>query len=283
MVEVTTRRAPQPGEGPCAAWSPDGRRFLTYLFFSQAEAVLLWDAETGEKSAYLPRADLSQLWSAQWSPDGRWIVIAAGDIRLMDPHSGEVARVLDPGENLCSPVFSPDGDRVLIGLESGLTQIWDITNEEAPLVLRDHEDRVQFGVWSWDGRQVVTVSDDATARVWSSDDGQLIAVLRGHEGPLYDARWSADERMILTRGADHSARIWDAATGEPVVRIGNVDDQVEEAKWHPADRRLLVRTANGAWVWAIETRAKELLIKAHGRASRNLTVEERRSYGLPTG
>ena len=283
IAKVEPRRAPQPGEDPAAAWSPDGRRFLTYLFFTQEEDVRLWDAETGEALDYLPRADSSQLWSADWSPDGRWIVVVAGDVRLVDPDSVEVVRVLDPGEVFFSPgvAFSPDGSRILIGLESGLAQIWDVTGEGPPLILPDHDGRVQFGVWSRDGQQVVTVSDDATARIWSTEDGEPICTLRGHEGPLLDARWSGDERLILTWSADHTARIWDATTGNPVVRIGEIEDGVEVADWHPVAPRVLVRTASGAWVWDVECETKALLARARDRVSRELTVEEWRLYGLP--
>lgn len=284
IVEVRPRRLPQPGEIPAAAWSPDGTRFLTCFEFTQIEAVRVWNASTGEAVAYIDHADLSQLWSAEWSPDGRWIVIVAGTVRLIDPHSAEVVRVLTPGEDFFSPglSFSPDNARVLIGLPSGVAEIWDIESRGEPLLLRGHEDRVHGGVWSADGAQVLTVSDDATARVWDAMTGDLLTTLRGHDGPVWDARWSSDGRLILTRSNDHSARIWHAKSGEPIVRIGGTDDPVERAEWHPRAQRVLVHTAAGAWIWDIDLAVESLLTKARARVSRSLTPEERRSHGLPT-
>jgi WD40 repeat protein len=267
------------------AWSPDGTRFLTYLRFSHGEAIRLWNAATGEGLAYLPCADTSQMWTAEWSQDGRWIVVVAGDVRLVDPDTGDVVRVFDPGVGVfsLSVSFSPEGGRALIGLESGVAAVWDVEGGGEPLLLRGNEARVQFGAWSPDGLRVLTVSDDATARVWSTSDGEPLSTLRGHEGPLRDARWSGDTRLILSRSVDHSARIWDAQSGDPIVRIGGIDDPVEEAEWQPESRRVLVRTATGAWVWDIDLEVEPLLAKARGRVSRRLTPEERRSFGIPMG
>lgn len=283
ITRVNPGRAARPGEDPAVAWSPDGTRFLTYLFFSQDEAVRIWHADTGDAMAHLGRADPSQLWGAEWSPDGRWIVIVGADIRLLDPDSGALVRLLEPRGDLFSPgvAFSPAGDRVLVGLESGVAEIWDTTGEGDPLRLCGHDGRVHFGRWSRDGERVVTVSEDATAWVWNASRAEPLAALVGHGGPVHDARWSCDERLILTRSADHSARVWDAGTGAPVVRIGGVDDHVEDTEWHRDAPRALVRTASGAWVWDIELDTEALLEKARTRVSRGLRTEERRLYGLP--
>jgi WD40 repeat protein len=285
IAQVKPRRPPEPGEIPAAAWSPDGTRFLTCFEFTQVEAVRVWNATTGEALAYIPAADLSSLWSAQWSPDGRWIMIVDKTVRLIDPDSAEVVRVLNPGEDFFSPSlsFSPDRARVLIGLESGVGEIWELESKGEALLLRGHEDRVHLGTWSADGAQVLTVSDDATARVWNATDGKLVSTLRGHGGPVWDGRWSRDDRLILTRSKDHSARIWDAKSGEPIVQIGGTDDPVERAEWHPRAYSVLVHGAMGAWIWDIDLGVASLLTKTRSRVSRRLTSEERRSYGLPAG
>ena len=164
---------------------------------------------------------------------------------------------------------------------AALRRIWDLESGSEPLVLRGHEDRVHWGVWSADGAQVLTISDDATARVWNTMDGGLLSTFRGHDGPVHYARWSGDERLILTCSSDHSARIWDARSGSPIVKIGGIDDPVEAAEWHPLRHRLLVRTASGAWIWNINLAVERLLTKARDRVSRRLAPQERRSYGLP--
>lgn len=283
ITEIKPRRRPQPGEKPAASWSPDGTRFLSFFEFTQTEAVRVWNATTADQLTYISAADLSQLWYAEWSPGGRWIVIVAGTVRLIDPDSSEVKRVLSPGEDFFSSAvsFSPDCAHALIGLASGVVEIWELEGSAGPRHFRGHEDRVHFGVWSADGTQVLTVSNDATARVWNATNGELITTLRGHDGPLWNARWSADEQLILTRSSDHSARIWDAKSGEPIVRIGGIDDPVEQAEWHPLGRRVLVQTATGAWIWDIDVGLERLLSKTRSRVSRQLTPEERRSYGMP--
>jgi WD40 repeat protein len=285
IAEAKPKRRPAPGVTPAAAWSPDGTRFLTCEEFAQTEDVLVRDAATGQVLAAIPAADLSQLWSARWSPDGRLIVIVAGAIRLVDPESGEVARVLSPAQEDFSPdvSFSPDGSRVLVGMPSGVVEVWDIARGGEPSLLRAHEARVHRGVWSADGTQIVTVSDDATARVWNARGGKLLLTLRGHDGPVRDAAWSRDERLILTRSSDHSARLWDATSGDAIVCIGGTEHPVERAEWHTRTHSVLVQTATGVWIWDIDLAAESLLAKARGRVSRRLSGDEKRIYGVPAG
>jgi WD40 repeat protein len=283
IAEAKPRRRPEPGETPAGAWSPDGTRFLTCAEFAQTEDVLVRDAATGQVLVRIPAADQSQLWGAQWSPDGRWIVIVAGAIRLVDPDSGQVVRILGAiGDYFLPDVsFSPDGARAVVGMPSGGVEVWDIAHGGAPFLLGAHDARVHRGVWSADGTRIVTVSDDATARVWNVSAGELLFTLRGHEGPVWDAAWSRDERLILTRSSDHSARLWEGASGDAIVCIGGTDDPVERAEWHPRTHSVLVQTAMGVWLWDIDLASGSLLDKARGRVSRRLSGDERRTYGLP--
>ena len=176
IAERKPRRPPQPGTTPAAAWSPDGTRFLTCEEFSQIEGIDVWDAATGEALGSSPAPNLSPLWNAVWSPDGRWIVSVAEAIRVIEPGTGRIVRVLSSSEDLECPVLSlsPEGARAVIGLPSGVAEIWDLESGSEPLLLRGHEGRVHRGVWSADGAQVLTISEDATARVWNTTDGGLL-------------------------------------------------------------------------------------------------------------
>ena len=105
--------------------------------------------------------------------------------------------------------FSPEGARAVIGLPSGVAEIWDLESGSEPLLVRGHEGRVHRGVWSADGAQVLTISEDATARVWNTVDGGLLSTFRT-DAPLFYACWSGDEQLILTRSGGRSAQVWDA-------------------------------------------------------------------------
>jgi WD40 repeat protein len=109
-------------EGPefvwSAAFSPDGK---TLASASILGTILLWDVQTGKRTATLQRfnprgreEDINQAYSVAFSPDGK--VLAAGTgrgIRLWDVESGEdLVPLRRPWGTVWSVAFSPDGKTV---------------------------------------------------------------------------------------------------------------------------------------------------------------------------
>src|SRR6185369_5057684 len=90
--------------------------------------------------------------SAEYSPDGRFIVAASGDAAwVCDPVRGNVVRKLE-----------------------------------------GHAGEVNSASFSPDSRLIVTASADNTARVWNVDKGETVATLLDHKGPVLNAMFSPD-------------------------------------------------------------------------------------------
>jgi len=93
------------------AWSPDGGR----LAFTCNDGVYvmrlanrsLARVENGDfSSPYSPRV------TASWSPDGRQIAIAYGNIEILNADGGGIARSLREWDSVTDVAFSPDGQRL---------------------------------------------------------------------------------------------------------------------------------------------------------------------------
>ena len=95
----------------------------------------VWDAATG-KPISEPMKHEHDVNSAQFSPDGRWVVTASDDhtVRVWDAATGK-------------PVSEP----------------------------MRHEGSVNSAQFSPDGRWVVTASNDKTARVWDAATGKPVS------------------------------------------------------------------------------------------------------------
>jgi WD40 repeat protein len=114
-----------------AAFSADGRRMAT----SSGEWVCVWDIEAGtlERKIHHTSADGCYLAVA---PDGKTIATAgisyaakAGDdtIRLYDAGNGEPVLTLEAVDDCAHTLaFSPDGTKLLTGLQRGSLIVWDV-------------------------------------------------------------------------------------------------------------------------------------------------------------
>jgi Tol biopolymer transport system component len=108
-----------------AAWSPDGRE----IAFVRADSLLVTLADGGRARLVAAAADLGPH-SCAWSPEGKWIAcvsLNAGTVRpgtgfgnlapsaiLLFPASGGASiRLVEPRAFNQSPVWSPDGGRLL--------------------------------------------------------------------------------------------------------------------------------------------------------------------------
>lgn len=98
-----------------AAWSPDGMQIAMAITTTQSYEyeIFLMDADGKEAPRLLTLGLLGISGSLDWSPDGRYLLLAAGppgdkDIFRYDNDTGAIARLTFGGNNN-SPAYSPDG------------------------------------------------------------------------------------------------------------------------------------------------------------------------------
>jgi WD40 repeat protein len=156
-----------------AAFSPDGRRVLTYGGHDGRAAS--WDT-AGGRILRLFQGGNDHVYDAFFSPDGKRVVTIAETVRVWDSASGRMLYVL-PDHSVSDGSFSSDG-RWLLTL-GNTARVWDAGNGRALYGLKLKGVDGTYGAdFSPNGRQVAAVSNDGTAKIWDVTTGRLLRALR---------------------------------------------------------------------------------------------------------
>lgn len=163
------------------AFSPDDKLLATA---SEDGCANVWDIATGKclSQGYSSRGGMqwdNTLRRVAFSPDGRWVVSAAG--------------------------------------KDNTARMWEAATGGMITELTGHKDEVMSAAYSSDGKLIVTASMDQTARVWDAKTGRTVAILRAPGGQVTDAVFSPDSTLVATTGHDMIPRVWDARRGTVVA------------------------------------------------------------------
>ena len=133
--------------------------------------------------------------------------------------------------------------------------------------------------WSPDGKQILTGSLDFTAKVWNAQTGQEVFDLIGHSNVINSVAWSLSGQRILTGDMSNIARAWDAQTGQELMTLTGHDHWVSSVSWMPEGKWIATGGKYGL-VQVYTTDIDELLQIAESRVTRQLTAEEKETYGV---
>jgi WD40 repeat protein len=169
----------------------------------------LWDVETG-RQVQVFRGHDRDIWSAEFSPDGKFIVTGSWDntARVWDVATGkEVQRFSGHEELIYTVAFSPDGSKILTGSLDDTARLWDVETGEEIRRFEGHWKAVWAVKFSPDGRTVLTGSLDNTARLWDTATGRELKVYKPHGDSVYTGAFSPDGKSVILAGRNETARL----------------------------------------------------------------------------
>jgi WD40 repeat protein len=165
-----TRRVPVPAGVGDPAWSPDG----TMLAAASANAVVVWDGQSLERSRRLDTSPAHHPGGVAWSPDGACLALdpPIGPVTVWDTGTWEAPQPLGQsgGHTGQALAWSPDSRLLAIAAPRpvGAVDLWDVRRGRVVLTVPPSPQSrkpVATVAWAADGRFAVG-HDDGTVVRW---------------------------------------------------------------------------------------------------------------------
>jgi WD40 repeat protein len=185
------------------------------------------------------RGHLSDVWGADFSPDGKVLATGGSDntIRLWDLATARTIRILSGDTSSVEEIaFSPDGNTIVATGIAGTTDnnvsLFSVASGQLERVLAGHSGAVYTVKFFPDGKAVVSGGADLNARIWDVATGQTLHVLTGHNDEITRLAVSPDGKYVITGSLDRTARLWDASTGKQ-VRVFDHPEVISAVAYSP--------------------------------------------------
>lgn len=206
-------------EALAAVYSPDGRIIASS---GEAEAIRLWDRESGDLIGTLP-GHSERVIALAFSPDGKWLASCStdGTVKVWDYRAGKLVHFFKEhaGKWARRVAFSPDSRWVTAATYDGTVTVWDVKSGSASRTL-PVGGRVTDVLFTRDGKSVVAASREDKApfvQFWDVASGAPGLKL-DHGSPLGGIAISRSG-TLLASGGPGCVNLWELPSGRLLRRV----------------------------------------------------------------
>lgn len=132
--------------------------------------------------------------------------------------------------------FSPDASRLLVTMENGAAELWDIAARKSiAKTSTKGEQSIRAAEFSPDGNRIVLADESGTLTVWDPAKPEQSKLIDAYSGSIAAVAWGADPRLIATGAADGTCAVLNIVTGQ---------NQVAPRNWLTGDSQDVKRRIN---------------------------------------
>jgi cell division cycle protein 20 (cofactor of APC complex) len=197
-----------------------------------------------------------------WSSQNMLAIGLANTVYLWNASSGSITELMktedDDSNSITSVQWTKQGSHLAIGTNSGVVQLWDVTNQKALRMMRGHSARVsrktstaslgcsisyfllQVGALAWNDYLLSSGSRDST--IHNHDvriQNHHVATLANHTQEICGLKWSDDGLQLASGGNDNVVNIWDVNQTSAKFTFTDHQAAVKALAWCPWQRDLL--------------------------------------------
>jgi WD40 repeat protein/serine/threonine protein kinase len=258
--EVLTLRAVSPYGVAHIAFSPDGKRLVSFGTSLNLGVLNVWDAANGRALLSIAShvGEIKRVTGLAFSPHGNCLAIAFLDktVSLWDAQTGkEILALEGPTHRSPSMAFSPDGERLAVASADLMVRVWDVRTGLEIIALRGHTSGALAVAFSPDGKRLASADTTGKVLIWDGTPldekpptpflGQGPArrlaekeLLAGHTAIPTCVAYSSDGRQIVSGSYDCTVKLWDPGSREVIWTLEGHTQPVWGLAFSPGGRRL---------------------------------------------
>ena len=240
---------------PYVVYSPDGKTLAAVGGDYYGNAVLLFDAETGEIKKALEGNEGVR--SAAFSPDGKTLVSGGwtdNSIRVWDVQTGALLKTLTALSDNIAVTYSPNGKTLVSGGQlGGRLQFWD-AKTWTPITNVHYNGNITSLAYSPDGQRLalgVTLSSEV--HLMDGVTLERLESLRGHEDSIVSVAYSPDGKTLASGGDEGEALLWNAYTGKRLKQLEGAGGSAVSIAFSPDSKTLLGVSRSEMRLWDVQT------------------------------
>jgi WD40 repeat protein/tetratricopeptide (TPR) repeat protein len=209
-------------------FNPDGS-YVAHATWSNMVSAFVLDGLPTESNAPTFKVDGPPRYLA-FDASGSLLAVSTAQnqsnvITIFEAQSGQVKRqiyALEKGNGQSFAFQAPialnaAGTHLAATGPDHAVQLFDLSDENQPILLGRHRDVIQALCFNPDGTLLASGSHDYTAKLWDVAGKQDPIILAGHTNWVRGVTFSPDGAVVATASDDLTVRLWDASTGQSLM------------------------------------------------------------------
>ncbi len=173
-------------------------------------------------------------WTAQWSPDGKYLAIGANEeILIFDGQTFEKVKKYHDDAHVERVRWHPDKNILAVADTGPYTRLIDVYTDQTTYLKGEHPNPSRAVVWNPEGTMIANADYEGVTTIWDIDGKKLRAIPKENSKGYVAIDWHPLGKEIIA--LSEFIRVYDQ-DGNLLKKIAHRDEKVLMlcVEWHPS-------------------------------------------------